>query len=87
MLFNDLKSFRPKGHPWGKLSRDVVSVFRKSRFLSSVEFLPLHIFQQCVDRYDGNCKVKEFTCLDQYYCMAFAQIKASLRDVETSLRE
>jgi hypothetical protein len=30
-------------------------------------FLPLHIFHQCVDRYDRNYKVKGFTCLDQYY--------------------
>jgi hypothetical protein len=53
-----------------------------------MEFLPLQIFHQCVDRYDGNYKVKEFTCLDQYYCMAFAQItyRESLRDIEACLR-
>jgi len=53
-----------------------------------MEFLPLHIFRQCVDRYNGNHKVKEFTCLDQYYCMAFAQItyRESLRDIEACLR-
>jgi len=53
-----------------------------------MEFLPLHIFRQCVDRYNGNYKVKEFTCLDQYYSMAFAQItyRESLRDMEACLR-
>ena len=53
-----------------------------------MEFLPLHVFHQCVDRYNGNYKVKEFTCLDQYYCMAFAQItyRESLRDIEACLR-
>jgi hypothetical protein len=53
-----------------------------------MEFLPLHIFRQCVDRYNGNYKVKEFTCLDQYYSMAFAQItyRESLRDIEACLR-
>ena len=53
-----------------------------------MEFLPLHIFRQCVDRYSGNYKVKEFTCLDQYYSMAFAQItyRESLRDIEACLR-
>lgn len=53
-----------------------------------MEFLPLHIFRQCVDRYRGNYKVKEFTCLDQYYSMAFAQItyRESLRDIEACLR-
>lgn len=50
-------------------------------FSQIMEFLPLHIFGQCVDRYNGNHKVKEFTCLDQYYCLAFAQItyRESLR--------
>jgi hypothetical protein len=57
-------------------------------FSQVMEFLPLQIFHQCVDRYDGNYKVKEFTCLDQYYCMAFAQItyRESLRDIEACLR-
>lgn len=36
-------------------------------FSQVMEFLPLHIFHQCVDRYDGNYKIKGFTCLDQYY--------------------
>ena len=53
-----------------------------------MEFLPIHVFRQCVDRYNGNYKVKEFTCLDQYYSMAFAQItyRESLRDIEACLR-
>ncbi len=57
-------------------------------FSQVMEFLPLHVFHQCVDRYNGNYKVKEFTCLDQYYCMAFAQItyRESLRDIEACLR-
>jgi hypothetical protein len=57
-------------------------------FSQVMEFLPLHIFRQCVDRYRGNYKVKEFTCLDQYYSMAFAQItyRESLRDIEACLR-
>ncbi len=50
--------------------------------------LPLHVFHQCVDRYNGDFKVKEFTCLDQYLCMAFAQLtyRESLRDIEACLR-
>jgi hypothetical protein len=57
-------------------------------FSQVMEFLPLHVFRQCVDRYNGNYKVKEFTCLDQYYSMAFAQItyRESLRDIEACLR-
>lgn len=53
-----------------------------------MELLPLHVFHQCVERYSGNFKVKEFTCLDQYLCMAFAQLncRESLRDIESCLR-
>ena len=57
-------------------------------FSQVMEHLPLHAFHQCVDRYNGNFKVKEFTCLDQYLCMAFAQLtyRESLRDIEACLR-
>lgn len=57
-------------------------------FSRVMEHLPLHVFHQCVDRYDGNFKVKEFTCLDHYLCMAFAQLtyRESLRDIEACLR-
>jgi hypothetical protein len=53
-----------------------------------MEFLPLHIFRHCLDRYNGNYKVKELTCLDQYYCVAFAQItyRERLRNIEACLR-
>lgn len=57
-------------------------------FSQVMEHLPLHVFHQCVDRYNGNFKIKEFTCLDQYLCMAFAQLtyRESLRDIESCLR-
>jgi hypothetical protein len=50
--------------------------------------LPLTTFRRCVARYDGEHKVKQFTCLDQYLCMAFAQLtyRESLRDIEACLR-
>ena len=53
-----------------------------------MEHLPLHVFHKCVDRYQGDFKVKEFTCLDQYFCMAFAQLtyRESLRDIEACLQ-
>lgn len=53
-----------------------------------MEHLPLHVFHKCVDRYQGDFKVKEFTCLDQYLCMAFAQLtyRESLRDIEACLQ-
>lgn len=57
-------------------------------FSQVMEHLPLHVFHQCVNRYNGDFKVKEFTCLDQYLCMAFAQMtyRESLRDIEACLR-
>ena len=57
-------------------------------FSQVMEHLPLHVFHQCVNRYKGNYKVKEFTCLEQYLCMAFAQLtyRESLRDIESCLR-
>ena len=41
-----------------------------------------------VARYAGEHKVKRFSCLDQYLCMAFAQLtyRESLRDIEACLR-
>ncbi|AMV71865.1 hypothetical protein JCM30471_00750 [Desulfuromonas carbonis] len=43
-------------------------------FSQVIDHLPLHTFRQCVKRYRGNHKVKQFTCLDQFLCMAFAQL-------------
>jgi len=57
-------------------------------FSQLTQFLPLHVFHQCVERYKGNKKVQSFTCMDQFLCMAFAQLtgRESLRDIETCLR-
>src|SRR3972149_535518 len=57
-------------------------------FAQLVEFLPVREFRKCVDRYRGESKVQRFTCLDQFLCMAFAQLtfRESLRDIETCLR-
>ena len=57
-------------------------------FSQVIDHLPLHTFRQCVKRYQGNHKVKQFTCLDQFLCMAFAQLtyRESLRDIEACLR-
>lgn len=43
-------------------------------FAQVMAHLPLTTFRRCVARYDGEHKVKHFTCLDQYLCMAFAQL-------------
>jgi hypothetical protein len=57
-------------------------------FAQLTQHLPLTTFRRCVARYRGEHKVKSFTCLDQYLCMAFAQLtyRESLRDIEACLR-
>ncbi len=57
-------------------------------FAQVMSHLPLTTFRRCVARYDGEHKVKHFSCLDQFLCMAFAQLtyRESLRDIEACLR-
>ena len=57
-------------------------------FSQLMDFLLKHEFDKCVRRYQGNYRVRKFTSLDQFLCMAFAQLtyRESLRDIETCLR-
>jgi len=57
-------------------------------FAQLMDFVPSYEFRQCVERYNGNYKVKSFSCRDQFLCMAFAQLtyRESLRDIEACLR-
>jgi hypothetical protein len=57
-------------------------------FAQLMDFLPLHTFRRCVARYSSNYPAKTFSHLDQYLCMAFAQLtfRESLRDIEVCLR-
>ena len=57
-------------------------------FSQVIDHMPMHTFRRCVQRYRGNYHVKSFTCLDQFLCMAFAQLtyRESLRDIEACLR-
>ncbi len=57
-------------------------------FSQLMAFLPLSTFRRCVARYRGNHKVKDFSCMDQFLTMAFAQLtyRESLRDIELNLR-
>jgi hypothetical protein len=50
--------------------------------------LPLTTFRRCVAAYGGEHKIKSFSCLDQFLCLAFAQLtyRESLRDIEACLR-
>ena len=57
---------------------------RKRVFAQVMAHLPLATLRRCVARYDGEHKVKSFSCRDQFYAMAFAQLtsRESLRDFE-----
>jgi hypothetical protein len=57
-------------------------------FAQLMGFIPTYQFQLCVDRYQGHRYVKDFSCWDQFLCLAFAQLteRTSLRDIEACLR-
>ena len=57
-------------------------------FAQLMDHLPLRIFRRCVAKYPGRYPTLSFSHLDQFLCMAFAQLtyRESLRDIETCLR-
>jgi len=56
-------------------------------FSQLIDFLPIHEFRKCVARYDGNRRIRSFSCWDQFLSMIFAQLtyRQSLRDIITCL--
>lgn len=59
----------------------------KTLFAQLMDFLPWTTFTRIVDRYDGDRRVRSFTCAEHYRAMAFAQLtyRESLRDIEACL--
>lgn len=57
-------------------------------FAQLIDHLPLHTFRRCVAKYPSRYPTLTFSYLDQFLCMAFAQLtfRESLRDIETCLR-
>ena len=57
-------------------------------FSQLISFLPDREFRRCVARYDGDRRLRDFSCWDQYLTLAFAQLtyRESLRDIEACLR-
>jgi hypothetical protein len=57
-------------------------------FSQLIEYLPGKEFQKCVARYDGDARLRGFSCWDQLLAMSFAQLtyRESLRDIEACLR-
>jgi len=57
-------------------------------FAQLMEHIPHYSFRRIVARYDGERRLREFSCWDQFACMAFGQLtfRESLRDLEICLR-
>lgn len=57
-------------------------------FAQLMDHLPAYEFSKRVSRYRGDHKFRGFSCLDQFLCLAFAQLtfRESLRDIEACLR-
>lgn len=60
----------------------------KMIFSQLLAFLPKREFRRIVQRYDGDRRVRSFSCWDQFLCLCFAQLtyRESLRDIEVCLR-
>jgi hypothetical protein len=61
---------------------------QRTVFAQIMDYFPYHEFYKCVERYNGEYKVKNFSCLKHFLIMAFAQLtyRESLRDIQTCLR-
>jgi len=57
-------------------------------FAQLMDHLPWKTFGRIVERYGGDHRVRDFSCANQFRCMAFAQLtyRESLRDIATCLR-
>ena len=57
-------------------------------FAQVMECAPWHTFRRLVMKYRGDFNIRTFSCLDQFLCMAFAQLtyRESLRDIDVCLR-
>jgi hypothetical protein len=60
----------------------------KTVFSQLMDFLPWYQFTCAVKRYQGDYRVRTFTCRDQFLCMLFGQLsfRESLRDIIMCLR-
>ena len=56
-------------------------------FAQLMDFMPREVFDDCVERYQGNYNCKGFTCRDQFLAMAYAQLTRldGLRGIQDTL--
>ena len=57
-------------------------------FAQIMDVFPTRRFHTCVRRYQGDTRIRKFSCLDQFRVMSFAQLtyRESLRDIEACLK-
>lgn len=57
-------------------------------FAQLISLLDHNEFNKCVERYQGNHRVRQFSCWHQFLCLAFGQLthRESLRDLVTCLQ-
>src|SRR5208282_3998783 len=60
----------------------------KAIFSQLTDWIHPEQFRRCVQRYDGDHRVHNFSCWDQFLAMTFAQLtyRDSLADIEVCLR-
>ena len=60
----------------------------KTIFSQIMEWIHPEQFRRCVQRYNGNYRIRHFPCWDQFLAMSFAQVtyRDSLADIEVCLR-
>lgn len=53
-----------------------------------MDFISKYDFNKCVEKYNGNYKIKTFTCWEQFILMSFAHLtyRENLRDIESRLK-
>jgi len=49
----------------------------KTVFAQIMEHLPRYEFDKYIKKYNGNHRVRNFPCYDQFLCLAFAQLTYS----------
>lgn len=56
-------------------------------FAQLIEYISHNEFHRCVQRYQGDRRVRQLSCWEQFLALAFAQLtyRESLRDIEVSL--
>lgn len=59
----------------------------KTVFAQLMKFIPEYEFQKCVDHYNGDYRIRKFSCREHFLVMSSVQLtgRESLRDIEPCL--